>query len=79
MLGLLEQRGPVIVTHQGLSGPAVLRLSAYGAQVLAKLNYQADVEVNWIPAVSMAELCDHLMLQKSINPNKYASTIRLDL
>ncbi|MEB2786419.1 NAD(P)/FAD-dependent oxidoreductase [Algoriphagus persicinus] len=40
-------RGPVLVTHWGLSGPAVLKLSAFGAQWLKDKNYEATVLINW--------------------------------
>jgi predicted Rossmann fold flavoprotein len=44
----LEQTGPVLITHWGLSGPAVLKLSAFGARQLYASRYQADLLVNWI-------------------------------
>ncbi len=43
----LAQAGPVLITHWGLSGPAVLKLSAYAAIELAKLNYHYTITVNW--------------------------------
>jgi len=45
----LSERGPVLVTHWGLSGPAVLRLSAWGARELEAMNYRFSVMVNWVP------------------------------
>ncbi|CAM1363613.1 BaiN/RdsA family NAD(P)/FAD-dependent oxidoreductase [Tenacibaculum xiamenense] len=44
----LENSGPLLITHWGLSGPAVLKLSAYGARILAEKNYQYNVIVNWL-------------------------------
>jgi hypothetical protein len=44
----LEQTGPVLITHWGLSGPAVLKLSAFGARQLFASRYQADLLINWI-------------------------------
>jgi predicted Rossmann fold flavoprotein len=44
----LEQEGPVLITHWGLSGPAVLRLSAWGARQLATNNWQFDISINWL-------------------------------
>ena len=41
----LSTEGPLLITHQGLSGPAVLRLSSFGARVMASLKYQFDIEV----------------------------------
>ncbi len=45
---LLEE-GPVLITHWGLSGPAILRLSAWGARELADRNYEFKVHINWLP------------------------------
>jgi predicted Rossmann fold flavoprotein len=45
---LLEE-GPVLITHWGLSGPAILRLSAWGARELAQKNYAFTIHVNWFP------------------------------
>ncbi|QMW04204.1 NAD(P)/FAD-dependent oxidoreductase [Spirosoma foliorum] len=44
-----EQRGPVLVTHWGFSGPAVLRLSAWAARELADKNYNFTLRINWTP------------------------------
>ena len=43
----MTYRGPVLVTHWGVSGPAVLKLSAFGAQWLKDKNYFATVLINW--------------------------------
>jgi hypothetical protein len=45
----LAERGPLLITHWGLSGPAVLRLSAWGARELAPGDYHFSILVNWIP------------------------------
>ncbi|MGG8497249.1 NAD(P)/FAD-dependent oxidoreductase [Tenacibaculum sp. TC6] len=44
----LENSGPLLITHWGLSGPAILKLSAYGARILADKNYQYNILVNWL-------------------------------
>ncbi len=44
----LEENGPLLVTHWGLSGPAVLKLSAWGARTFHGLNYRFEIHVNWI-------------------------------
>ena len=44
-------RGPVLVTHEGLSGPAILRLSAWGAFALKKAGYKATLQLNWVPSL----------------------------
>ena len=48
-LPLFTQKGPLLVTHQGMSGPAVLRLSAFGARITAALKYKFEVEICWLP------------------------------
>jgi predicted Rossmann fold flavoprotein len=45
--GDLTTEGPLLITHWGLSGPAVLRLSAWGARKLAELEYRFNLLVNW--------------------------------
>jgi hypothetical protein len=44
----LEAAGPLLITHWGLSGPAVLKLSAFGARILAEKQYNYKVVVNWL-------------------------------
>ncbi len=43
----LSSEGPILITHWGLSGPAILKLSAWGARELHELNYQFMVTINW--------------------------------
>ncbi len=45
----LSERGALLVTHVGLSGPAILRLSAWGARVLNAMNYKFKLRVHWLP------------------------------
>ena len=47
----LRERGPLLITHWGLSGPVVLRLSAWGARKLHALDYQCPLLVNWLPTL----------------------------
>jgi len=44
----LKQEGPLLITHWGMSGPAVLKLSAWGARTLHDLGYRFKVQVNWL-------------------------------
>lgn len=48
----LRERGPLLVTHWGLSGPAVLKLSAWGARGLHELHYNFSLIVNWLPELN---------------------------
>lgn len=69
-LPLLTQKGPLLITHQGLSGPAVLRLSAFSARVTAALAYKFDVEVCWLPDVSSEVLFEHLWKERERHPTR---------
>lgn len=55
-----EEKGSVLITHWGLSGPAVLRLSAWCARDLAKLNYNFTVLINWLPEFNGQSLKEKL-------------------
>lgn len=44
----LEENGPILITHWGLSGPVILRLSAWGARQLASLSYDFTIGINWL-------------------------------
>lgn len=54
----LQEEGPLLITHWGMSGPAILRTSAWGARELADKNYHFTILVNWIPAYSEQMLRD---------------------
>ena len=43
------QNGPLLITHRGMSGPAILKLSAWEARTFAEHDYDLDVEINWLP------------------------------
>ncbi len=45
----LETNGPLLITHWGMSGPAILKLSAWGARVLAEADYTFTAVINWLP------------------------------
>ncbi|MCX7744080.1 MAG: NAD(P)/FAD-dependent oxidoreductase [Flavobacteriales bacterium] len=51
-----QESGPILITHWGLSGPAVLKLSAWAARDLFARNYQFDVLVNWLNQITEEEL-----------------------
>jgi predicted Rossmann fold flavoprotein len=52
----LRERGPVLITHWGLSGPAILRLSAWGARELQARDYQFSILINWAGGRSMDQV-----------------------
>jgi predicted Rossmann fold flavoprotein len=60
----LEAAGPLLITHWGLSGPAILRLSAWGARLLAEKNYQFELLINWTGTATPDELMAFFQEQK---------------
>ena len=56
----LEESGPLLITHWGMSGPGILKLSAWGAIELAAKNYQFAIEVNWLNDLSINEVLENL-------------------
>ncbi|MBI3417005.1 MAG: NAD(P)/FAD-dependent oxidoreductase [Verrucomicrobia bacterium] len=60
----LSETGPVLVTHWGLSGPAILRLSAWGARELHAMNYQFPLRVNWLPGENFASATKLVQAQR---------------
>ncbi len=66
----LRQRGPLLVTHWGLSGPAVLKLSAWGARELHGYDYRAPLRVNWLPELRLEAVREGLRDCKNTQPRK---------
>jgi predicted Rossmann fold flavoprotein len=66
----LRQTGPVLITHWGLSGPAILKLSAWGARAFADRNYEFDLTVNWLSAIKRPALMAKLGETRSANQAK---------
>ncbi len=57
---LLESSGPLLITHWGMSGPAILKLSAWGARILEPLQYHFAIEVNWLNTLPEEDALDAL-------------------
>lgn len=66
----IKTTGPLLITHWGISGPAVLKASAWGARMLHDVNYHFPVLINWLPEYSEDELLKHLNNHKEINTKK---------
>jgi len=64
----LRERGSLLVTHQGLSGPVILRLSAWGARALHKFNYQFPLHVNWLPHLHAEAIAAELKSRQAAQP-----------
>lgn len=80
----LETDGPLLITHWGFSGPAVLKMSAYAAITLASKNYDFTVIVNWLPQYNEITLKEKMQLirfdmaaTKIQNKNPFLLPVRL--
>lgn len=69
----LEADGPLLITHWGMSGPAILKLSAFGARILAENNYDFAVLVNWLHTKKEDALRQELERVKETNADKKIS------
>ena len=80
----LQEQGPLLITHWGMSGPCILKLSAWGAKELAAKNYHFSILVNWLPAFNEQTLKDKFQqvrfeqaAQKIVNRNVFGLPQRL--
>lgn len=71
----LHSEGPVLITHWGLSGPAILRLSAWGARELQEENYQFQAKVNWCGGTNLDGVKQYFQQLRNDSPKR---TIHLD-
>lgn len=72
----LKAEGPLLITHWGMSGPAILKLSAFGARILSEKNYEFKTQVNWVNEVNNEVVMQVLKEIVAENPNKYLSSIK---
>lgn len=69
-----EQTGAILITHWGFSGPAILKLSAWGARILQENRYQANLLINWVPDSNSEFLRKQLLAVRSQLPQRQIST-----
>jgi len=67
---VLYADGPLLITHWGLSGPAILKLSAWGANMLHDYNYSFRIKVNWLPDYSAESMEAYLKELKGVEAKK---------
>jgi predicted Rossmann fold flavoprotein len=60
----LKQRGPILITHAGVSGPAILRLSAWGARELHDLDYRFPLRIAWLPDAKPEDLVEEIQRRR---------------
>ncbi len=69
----LQASGPLLITHWGMSGPAILKLSAWGARILNEKNYQFEIFVNWLNDITTDD-CEKILRDlKATNARKAVS------
>jgi predicted Rossmann fold flavoprotein len=72
-----SQKGPLLITHWGFSGPAALKLSAFGARFLFEKNYETSLLIDWLPQFSIDELFSLLTLENKTKKLKNFRSIPL--
>lgn len=72
----LKSSGPLLITHWGMSGPAILKLSAFGARPLFDLEYSFKIKVNWISIQNNEDILNTLLLLQSEHSKKKLSNIK---
>jgi predicted Rossmann fold flavoprotein len=66
----LRERGALLATHWGLSGPVILRLSAWGARELHELDYKFPLHINWLPQLGSEKVAAEFQSRRSSQPAK---------
>ena len=72
----LKVEGPLLITHWGMSGPAILKLSAFGARLLSEKEYIFDVQVNWVNEQNHENVSNELRNIANQHPNKFMVSIK---
>ena len=70
----LRERGPLLITHNGVSGPAVLRTSAWGARLLAERDYEFTLRVNWLPDMDDSEIAAELQARRTTQRKRHVAS-----
>ena len=70
----LAERGPMLITHWGLSGPAILKLSAWGAREFADRGYRCEVAINWVPGAKREAILAQLTNLRQAEARKQVGT-----
>ncbi len=77
---ILESEGPLLITHWGMSGPAILKLSAWGARLLHPMGYHFKIKINWLVDTAFEEVTGDLKtLKAKLNKKSVAKYAQFDL
>ena len=72
----LKSSGPLLITHWGMSGPAILKLSSFGARILSEKNYDFNIQVNWVNEQNYNAVLAALNTIITDHPHKLIANIR---
>jgi predicted Rossmann fold flavoprotein len=72
----LKTEGPILITHWGMSGPAILKLSAFGSKMLHEMNYNFNVRINWVNEVNNEMVMSYLESIVKEHSKKLISNIK---
>ena len=72
----LKSTGPLLITHWGMSGPAILKLSSIGARILNEKKYDFKVQVNWINQPNNEKIANEIKQIIKLHPNKIIKNIK---
>lgn len=72
----LLAEGPLLITHWGMSGPSILKLSSFGARILHDLNYSFNIQVNWAGEINNDKVMVELVKLSGLNPRKMMVNLR---
>ena len=72
----LKSDGPLLITHWGMSGPAILKLSAFGARILSEMNYEFKIQVNWVNEKNSEKVLEELKNIVTKHSQKILSNVK---
>lgn len=72
----LKSDGPLLITHWGMSGPAILKLSAFGARLLSEMGYECKAQVNWVSVVNNEAVRQTILNIVATHPQKILANFR---
>jgi hypothetical protein len=72
----VSANGPLLITHWGMSGPAILKLSSYAARLLSEKQYQFSMQVNWINEPNNETVGHTIKAIIAEHPNKMLSNVK---
>ncbi|NOQ74014.1 MAG: aminoacetone oxidase family FAD-binding enzyme [Crocinitomix sp.] len=72
----LKSDGPLLITHWGMSGPSILKLSAFGARILSEMDYKFKIQVNWVNIQNINLVEEELLRLVDEHGQKQIASIR---